>query len=99
MRDTMKITLDEESIDNIFKYMNKHPEEINKLMETYATKAIDILMKDEILEKGADLYKMIKRAIQKSQLVSMHKCPRCRSHPLKKVKGQLLCDECGWTGS
>lgn len=93
----MKITLDEESIDNIVKYINEHPEEINKIMETFATKAIDILMKDEVLEKGADLYKMIKRAIQRSQSVSTHKCPRCRSHPLTKVKGQLTCNECGWT--
>lgn len=93
----MKITLDEESIDNIVKYINDHPEKISDLMETFATKAIDIIKKDEILDKGAELYKMIKRAIQRSQSVTMHKCPSCRSHPLNKVKGQLTCSECGWT--
>lgn len=93
----MKIELDEKSIDNIVKYVNEHPEEIRELLDTFAAQAIDVLMKGEVLEKGAELYKMIKKEIQSSELVTIHKCPICRAHPLKKVKGRLRCSECGWT--
>ncbi|UCD13008.1 MAG: hypothetical protein JSW60_05425 [Thermoplasmatales archaeon] len=93
----MKITLDEESIDNVVKYIKDHPKEIYELLEIAAAQAIDVLMKEEVLEKGADLYKKIKKEIQSSLSVTIHKCPQCRAHPLKKVKGRLYCNECGWT--
>ncbi|MFW6149684.1 MAG: hypothetical protein ACOC6D_07490 [Atribacterota bacterium] len=92
----MKIIIDEESIDNIVKYAKDHPKEVYELMETFADHAIDVLMKEEVLEKGANLYKMIKRKILESESVTLHKCPVCRTHPLKKVKGRLYCIECGW---
>jgi len=95
----MKIELDEKSIDNIVKYVQKHPDEIRELLETFADQAINVLVKGDVLEKGADLYKLLKREIQKSQQVTTHKCPVCRAHPLKKVKGRLVCSECGWTES
>lgn len=91
----MKIELDEKSIKTLIKYTKNNPKEILELMEQFADQALEILMKKEILERGAQLYKMIKKEIVGP--VTHHKCPQCRYHPLKKIKNKLTCPECGWS--
>jgi hypothetical protein len=59
----MKITLDEESIENIIKYAKSHPKEIRELMEILGEEALTILMERKILNKGAKLYREIQREI------------------------------------
>jgi len=92
----MKLELDEKSIKNLVKYAKNHPKEILELMEQFADQAIDILMKQEIVDRGAQLYKRIKKQIASSEAVTIHKCPVCRHQPLKKVEGKLHCPECDW---
>lgn len=91
----MKLELDEKSIDNIVKYAKEHPQEIRDLLELFADEILAVLMKQDVLERGAQLYKMIKKKITQAP-VTLHKCPVCRAHPLKKVKGKLYCPECEW---
>lgn len=93
----MKLELDEKSIKNLVKYAKNHPKEILELIEQFADQALDVLMKKEILNRGAQLYKMIKKEI--AGPVTRHKCPVCRYQPLSKKEGKLYCRECGWTES
>lgn len=59
----MKITLDEESIENIVKYAKSHPKEIRELMEILGEEALSVLMERKVLNKGAKLYREIQREI------------------------------------
>lgn len=59
----MKITLDEESVENIVKYAKSHPEEIKELMEIVGEQALDVLMERHVLQEGAKLYRAIQREI------------------------------------
>ncbi len=59
----MKITLDEESVDNIVQYVKSHPEEIRELMEIVGEQALEVLMERHVLEEGAKLYRAIQREI------------------------------------
>lgn len=59
----MKITLDEESIDNIVKYIKNHPKEIREVMEVLGKDAMAVLMERPILQEGAKLYRAIQREI------------------------------------
>ena len=92
----MKLELDEKSIKNLVKYAKNHPKEILELMEQLADQAIDILMKQEIVDRGAQLYRRIKKQITSIEGVTIHKCPVCRHQPLEKVEGKLHCLECNW---
>jgi hypothetical protein len=59
----MKITLDEESVDNIVQYVKSHPEEIRELMEIVGEQALEVLMERHVLQEGAKLYRSIQREI------------------------------------
>lgn len=59
----MKITLDEESIENIVKYAKSHPKEIRELIEILGEEALSVLMERKVLNKGAKLYHEIQREI------------------------------------
>jgi len=59
----MKITLDEETIENVVKYVKSHPEEIRELIKIIGEEAIAVLMERKILEQGAKLYRAIEREI------------------------------------
>mgnify|MGYP000001286176 CR=1 FL=1 len=59
----MKITLDEESIDNIVRYIKDHPREVREVMETLGRDAMAVLMERHILQEGAKLYRAIQREI------------------------------------
>jgi len=59
----MKITLDEESVENIVKYAKSHPEEIKELMEVVGEQALEVLTERHVLQEGAKLYRAIQREI------------------------------------
>ena len=59
----MKITLDEETIENIVNYVKSHPDEIKELIKIVGEEAIAVLMERKILEQGAKLYRAIEREI------------------------------------
>ena len=59
----MKITLDEESVENIVKYAKNHPEEIKELIEIVGEQALEMLMERHVLQEGAKLYRAIQREI------------------------------------
>ena len=59
----MKITLDEESVENIVKYAKNHPEEIKELIEIVGEQALEMLMERHVLQEGAKLYRAIQQEI------------------------------------
>ncbi len=59
----MKITLDEESVENIVKYAKAHPEEIKELMEVVGEQALEVLTERHVLQEGAKLYRAIQQEI------------------------------------
>ncbi len=59
----MKITLDEETIENVVKYIKSHPDEVRELMKILGEEAIAVLMERKILEYGAKLYREIQSEI------------------------------------
>ncbi|HHF55409.1 MAG TPA: hypothetical protein ENL42_00650 [Thermoplasmatales archaeon] len=63
----IEIKLEGESIDEIAKglisLIENNREEIKKLLNMLARDAIEVLEEDPILEKGADLYIKLNRAI------------------------------------
>lgn len=59
----VKITLDEESIDAIVQYTKKHPDEIRDLIKLVGEEMISVLLQKDMLDKGAQLYRGIQRAI------------------------------------
>lgn len=59
----MKITLDEESVENIVNYAKSHPEEIRELMEIVGEQALEVLTERHVLQEGAKLYRAIQREI------------------------------------
>ena len=59
----MKITLDEESIDNIVAYVKKHPKQIREVMDILGREVLSTLMERHVLEEGAKLYRAIQREI------------------------------------
>jgi len=59
----MKITIDDETIKNVIKYVKAHPDEIRDLMKILGEEALAVLMERKILEQGAKLYRDIEREI------------------------------------
>jgi hypothetical protein len=59
----VKITLDEESIDAIFKYAKTHRNEIREILKIFGEEALSVLKEKEVLNEGAKLYREIQREI------------------------------------
>jgi len=59
----MKITLDEESIENIVEYIKNHPKEIREVINVLRHEALAVIMERNVLEEGAKLYRAIQREI------------------------------------
>jgi len=59
----MKITLDEESIENIVAYIKNHPKEIREVIDILRREALAVIMERNVLEEGAKLYRAIQREI------------------------------------
>ena len=59
----MKITLDEESIDNIVSYIKEHPKKIREVLDILGHEVLIALMERHVLEEGAKLYRAIQREI------------------------------------
>lgn len=59
----MKITLDEESVENIVNYAKSHPEEMKELMEVLGEQALEVLTERHVLQEGAKFYRAIQREI------------------------------------
>ncbi len=59
----VKITLDEDSIDAIVQYTKKHPDEIRDIIKLVGEEMISVLLQKDMLDKGAQLYREIQRAI------------------------------------
>jgi len=59
----VKITLDEDSIDAIVQYTKKHPDEIRDIIKLVGEEMISVLLQKDMLDKGAQLYRGIQRAI------------------------------------
>jgi len=62
-RKNMKITLDEESIENIVAYIKNHPKEIREVIDILRREALAVIMERNVLEEGAKLYRAIQREI------------------------------------
>ena len=59
----MKITLDEESIENIVEYIKNHPKEIREVINVLRHEVLAVIMERNVLEEGAKLYRAIQREI------------------------------------
>ena len=59
----VKITLDEQSIDALVKYVKEHPDEIRDLIKIVGKEMLSVLMDKDILDKGARLYREIQHSI------------------------------------
>jgi len=59
----MKITLDDESIENIVEYIKNHPKEIREVIDVLRHEVLAIIMERNVLEEGAKLYRAIQREI------------------------------------
>ena len=59
----VKITLDEQSIDALVKYVREHPDEIRDLIKIVGKEMLSVLMDKDILDKGARLYREIQHSI------------------------------------
>ena len=59
----MKITLDEESIENIVEYIKNHPKEIREVIDVLRHEVLAVIMERNVLEEGAKLYRAIQREI------------------------------------
>jgi len=62
----MKIELDEKTIDNIIEYAINNPSKIRKLIKIVGEETISVLNERKIIDKGANLYREITRAINKT---------------------------------
>lgn len=59
----VKITLDEQSIDNLVQYAKKHPDDIRDLIKIVGEEMVSVLMERDMLDKGAKLYREIQQSI------------------------------------
>ena len=59
----VKITIDEESIEAIFKYAKTHRNEIREILKIIGEEALSVLTEKEVLKEGAKLYREIQREI------------------------------------
>ena len=59
----VKITIDEESIEAIFKYAKTHRNEIREILKIIGEEALSVLTEKEVLKEGAQLYREIQREI------------------------------------